>query len=75
LNVLPHLARPHYECADLASVDAGVCDASGDAMNTIASVYGEDHVNTRYIRQLPKGIAPLIAMRKTVCSSSRRTFW
>lgn len=35
-------------------------------MNTIASLYGEDHVNTRYIRQLPACIAPYIAMRNAV---------
>ena len=38
----------------------------GEVMNSIAKTYGEDHVNTRYIRQLPKCIAPYIAMRNAV---------
>jgi hypothetical protein len=49
-----------------ASSWASPSGEAGLLMTQVAKTYGDDHINTRFIRQLPACIAPYVAMRNAV---------
>jgi hypothetical protein len=59
---LVHGTRFKEEASNWVSADG----EPGPLMKHIVNTYGPNHVNTRYINQLPKCIAPYIAMRNAV---------